>query len=35
MYGHRIEIGEQLTDEDKESILKMAKDTVTFHYGIV
>jgi len=32
---HRIEKGEELTAEDKESILKMAKDTVTFHYGIV
>ena len=32
---HRIEMGEQLSNDDKESILKMAKDTVTFHYGIV
>jgi F-type H+-transporting ATPase subunit alpha len=33
--SHRIEMGEQLSNDDKESILKMAKDTVTFHYGIV
>jgi hypothetical protein len=31
---HRIEMGEQLSSDDKEAILKMASDTIATQYGL-